>query len=270
MRAGMSQRELFRENSVGRRGALLLCALILSAIAAGCSDSNDVVKPAGQDTLTVAFQDLVSPSMIYAGTSDAILKDGPATQFRNGNFGAVAYDTIGVVCLGSYDYERRLILRMDISSIKSCSKVIRATLKIHTNTANWRELVAFSVPPDAVDSWIEGIGGLGAGVSWTTVDGGVPWAKAGGDCSPAALDTSSVEYDSTGTFALPPALVLGWIKNPASNHGMIVRSLYAPSIARSADGRLEPASVPAFATVFTREYSEARLHPRLEIVYLPG
>ena len=255
----MCGKESLRDRSSGSRRALLLGAIIFSAFAAGCSETDRGVNPVRQDTLTVAFQDLVSPSTSYAGTSDAILKDGPATQFRNGNFGAVPYDTIGGVRLGSSFYERRLILRMDISSIKNCSKVIRATLAIRVvpPAPDSLTLGACIVLPAARDAWVEGIGGLGAGVSWTTVDGGVPWTYEGGDFDPAPLDVRTVRSaDSACVFTLPPQAVLGWIRNPESNHGMIVRSLERRLAART--------------TVFTREHESAGLHPRLEIVYLTG
>ncbi len=248
------------EGSGGHR-ALLLGSLLFSALIAGCSDGDRVVDPAQQDTVTVAFQDLVSPSIVYAGTSDAILKDGPATQFRNGNFGAVSSDTIGAVRLGSAVYSRRLILRMDLSSIKNCSRVIRATLTIHTTPPEHGSVLlgAFLVSSEASDAWIEGIGGLGAGVSWTTVDGGVPWKTEGGDFDRWRLDVESAATDTTYTFTLPAHAVLGWINDPRSNHGVIILS---PGPATADTG--------SWTTVFMREHQEARLHPRLEIAYVPG
>jgi hypothetical protein len=253
--------ESLRERRNGARRTVLLGALILSAVAAGCSDTDRIVDPAGQDTLTVAFQDLVSPSTLYVGTSDAILKDGPATQFRNGNFGVVPCDTIGAVRLGSALYARCLILKMNISSIKNCSKVIRATLTIYIVPAIPNSLLfgAFRVLPATTDAWVEGIGGLGAGVSWMTVDGGVPWTAEGGDCDDEPLDQELAGDDSTCTFTLPPQVVLDWIKDPQSNHGVVIR-------------KIGPATVEtgAWTTVFMREYASARLHPRLEIMYFSG
>lgn len=240
------------------REAVLPCAILLSAIAAGCSDTDRVVNPVRQDTLTIAFQDRVSPNISYVGTTDAILKDGPTTGFRNGNFGVVPYDTIGVVQLGSSLYERRLIVKMSITMITNCSKVLRATLTIRVAplAPDSLTLEAFRVLPAAVDTWTEGIGGLGAGVSWTTVDGGVPWTTQGGDCDPAPLDVKTVSADSVCTFNLPPQVVFGWIQNRETNHGVIVRSR----------DRQRAAST----TVFTREYASTSFHPRLEIVYLSG
>jgi hypothetical protein len=241
------------------------CPVALSLIAAafclsflgGCSDEG--TAPSGtSDTIRVAFQDGVSPSASYHGTADAVLKDDPSPAAANVNYGAVPSDTIGSVLLSSAFYERRLIVRMDITSITSCSVVIAARLSIH-------------VAPPAPDSitlrvhlvnlpgwkqWTEGFGGPAGGVSWSTIDGSAPWTAAGGDFFGSAVDERTVSSDSIVTFSLSPALVLGWIQTPSSNHGVIIKTT---DVSRA-----------RYATLFERETDIAARRPRLEIVYLPG
>jgi hypothetical protein len=241
------------------RRVFSLSAVLLCAVAAGCSNNDQVVNPPFHlDTLTVAFQDGVSPSTSYSGTRDAVLKDGPTIALSNGNFGFVPVDTIGVVQLGYGLYERRLILRMDLSQITGCSKVIEATLSIHVAPPGPDSLTleAYRVLRPAGNSWVEGIGGLAAGVSWATVDGAEPWTTPGGDYDPTPLDLRTIATDSVFTFSLPPALVLTWIKQPLTNHGVIIAS--------------GDAATPRFTTVFLRESAAARLRPRMQIVYIKG
>ena len=241
------------------RRALSLCALLICIVAAGCGNDDHVINPPIHiDTLTAAFQDGVSPSPAYGGTLDAILKDGPTSSFREWNFGSTPFDTIGVVQLGTNLYERRLILKMDLSQITGCSKVIEATLSIHVRPPGLDSLTleAYRVLRPAGNSWVEGIGGPGAGVSWTTVDGGEPWTTAGGDHDPTPLDMKTISTDSVFTFSLPPALVLTWIKQPPTNHGVIIASA-DPMLARS-------------TTLFLRESDRAYRRPSMRIIYLKG
>jgi hypothetical protein len=236
--------------------AILVVALCL--VAAGCGTDGGIVEvPFHIDTLAVDFQDGVSPDASYAGTRDAILKDGPTGSFRDWNFGSVPCDTIGVVQLGYDLYERRLIVLMDLSWITGCSRVLRATLSIHVEPQpDSLTLEAYQVLRPAGNSWVEGIGGPAAGVSWTTVDGGEPWTTPGGTVDPTPLDLETIADDSVFTFSLPPALVLVWIKQPSTNHGVIIAS-----------GDITTAR---FTTVFLRESTVARLRPRMEVVYTTG
>jgi hypothetical protein len=231
---------------------IVAVSLCLSAFA-GCAD-NETAPPGNPDTIYAAFQDGVSPSASYAGTRDAVLKDDPDAGSDNISFGTAPSDTLGSVSLSTSFYERRLIVRMDLSSITDCSEVVSARLSIH-------------VTPPAPDSltlearliakqWIEGSGGSANGVSWSTTDGGAPWTLPGGDFYLSVLDERTVSSDSVVTFSLSPALVMDWIKTPASNRGIIIK---ATDVSRA-----------RYATVFEREYGAASRRPRLEIAYLPG
>lgn len=236
--------------------AAIACSLGIGALA-GCSD--DEVAPQGPvDTIRVAFQDGVSPSAAYRGTADAALKDNPNPATANANFGTLSADTLGSVLLSTAYYERRLIVRMDISSITDCSSVISARLSISVvpPAPDSLTLRAHLVNMPGWKQWAEGFGGAANGVSWTTIDGADPWQSPGGDFFIAVIDERTVSSDSVVTFALSPALVREWIRNPSSNHGIIIRTTDVSRTRRT--------------TVFQREYGNAARRPRLEIAYLPG
>jgi hypothetical protein len=236
--------------------AVIVCSLGIGALA-GCSD--DEVAPQGPvDTIRVAFQDGVSPSASYRGTADAVLKDDPNPATANTNYGAASSDTLGSAPLSAAFYERRLIVRMDISSITDCSSVVSARLSICVvpPVPDSLTLRAHLVNMPGWKQWTEGFGGAANGASWATIDGTDPWQSPGGDFFIAVIDEQTVSSDSVVTFVLSPALVMEWIRNPSSNHGIVIKTT---DVTRS-----------RHTTVFQREYGNAIRRPRLEIAYLPG
>jgi hypothetical protein len=241
---------------------ILICLAALFCLVAliGCSDDEHITIPPlpSPETLTVSFQDGVSPNASYGGTQDAILENGPANEFRNGNFGTMPFDTIGSVRLGAALYERRLIIKMDLSLITDCSRVLTASLsmRIAPPAPDAVPFEAHRVDLLSWQKWVEGDGGVFRGVSWTTLDGAVPWANEGGDYEVAAFDQETASGDSTVTFALPPTLVRNWIKQPATNHGVIVKGT-------------EPSSGLS-VIVFMRECSRAAWRPRIDVTYIKG
>jgi hypothetical protein len=212
-----------------KRHALITCALVL-LVAAGCGDDSGPLPPQNseRDTLEATFQDGVHPDGAYFGTRDAVIKNGPAAELVNGNFGTAVLDTLGIVFTGSDYYERRLLVRMDLSGLSGCSAVLdaRLSISIESELADSFVLEAYelAVPQIIPGSWKEGTGGLFAGVSWWTADGATPWLTPGGDIPPAPLDEQTVRADSAVTFSLPGSLVLGWIREPSSNHGVLIRA----------------------------------------------
>ena len=225
-----------------------------------CSDDEHIVSPppSSPETLSVSFQDGVLPDASYGGTRDAMLKNGPSYQFRNGNFGAMPFDTLGSVLLGTALYERRVIIKMDLSRITDCSRVLSASLSMRLIPPAPDSMLIEVNRVDLMNwqNWLEGAGGVFGGVSWTTLDGTAPWVTEGGDLDPTALDQETVLSDSTVTFALPPALVRNWITNPATNHGVIVRG------AQPAGG--------GSVIVFMRESDRVAWRPRIDVTYLAG
>ncbi|MCX5754310.1 MAG: DNRLRE domain-containing protein [Candidatus Krumholzibacteria bacterium] len=240
------------------RGILLVSAVSLCLAAlAGCG-GDETAPTSGSDTIRAAFQDGVAPSASYNGTKDAVLKDDPDAAVANMNFGAAPSDTLGSVPLSTAFYERRLIIRMDISSITDCSAVVSARLSIRVTppTPDSITLEARLINMPTWKQWTEGFGGPANGVSWSTIDGTAPWTLAGGDFFSSVLDEQTVSSDSVATFSLSPAIVMEWIRHPSTNHGIIIRTT---DVSRA-----------RFALVFQREYGGAARRPRLEIAYLPG
>jgi len=241
-------------------GRIVLSSLCFSIAAlAGCADDTVVIPiPPLADTVTAVFQDGVMPDALYRGTRDAFLKNGPSNELRNGNFGTVEADRIGSIDIGGDLYETRLIIKMDLSSITDCSEVVSARLTIFGDYAapDSITLAAFRVIRPAWNTWVEGIGGVTQGVSWTTIDGTAPWNVEGGDFDPAVLDETTVRSDTCATFSLPPALVNGWILHPEANHGIIIGSC--------------DLSRESFAFIRARETAKSSWRPRLEIIYLRG
>jgi len=236
-----------------RAAAVSFCLAAL----AGCGD--DEVSPSPDaDAIHMAFQDGVSPSAAYNGTSDAVIKDDPDAGSDNVNFGSSPSDTLGAVLLSTALYERRFIVRMDISSITNCSAVISARLSIRVRppAPDSLTLEAHPVNLPTWKPWVEGYGGPANGISWSTIDGQAPWLSPGGDFLSSIIGEKTVSSDSIVTFSLSPALVMGWIKTPASNHGIVIKTT---DISRE-----------RYAIVFEREYGVASRRPRLEIAYRPG
>jgi hypothetical protein len=202
---------------------VIFCAAILN----GCS-GNETTAPA-PDTITVAFRDGVDPSQNYYGTRDAMLKDGPTTELLNGNFGYMDIDTLGTVTLGAELFERRMILKFDLSPITDCASVYSAslTLSISREDTSGITLAVYeaTVPPAIPASWTEGLGGVAAGVSWQTVDGSYLWVSEGGDYLLPVMDIEPVGGDTTVTFELPADRVRRWIGYPYTNHGVLIRPL---------------------------------------------
>jgi len=242
---------------MARAGLLHLAAILILAAIAGCSD--DELAPATpSDTTRVAFQDGVSPAASYGGTEDAVLKDDPDPAAANVNYGSMPSDTLGAVPLSTAIYERRLIVRMDLTSITDCSEVVSARLviRIAPLAPASMTLEAHAVNLSTWKRWTEGFGGSAAGVSWITIDGADPWQTQGGDYLSTILDARTVSSDSSVTFALSPALVEEWIRTPSSNHGIIIKTANAAGAAHT--------------VVFQSEAGLAARRPRLEIAYLPG
>jgi hypothetical protein len=240
-----------------RRIVLVSALSLCLAALAGCGD-DEVSPPPEPDSAHIAFQDGVSPSASYHGTADAVIKNDPDSAAANVNFGTAPSDTLGSVLLSTAFYERRLVIRMDISSITNCSAVISARLSIHVTppAPDSITLEARLINLPGWKPWTEGFGGPASGVSWSTIDGSAPWTLAGGDFFDSVIDEQTVSNDSVVTFSLSPALVMNWIRYPSSNHGIVIMTT---DVSRA-----------RYAIVFQRESSVAVRRPRLEISYQPG
>ena len=165
---------------------------------------------------------------------------------------------VGSVQLPDALYERRYIIKMDLSYAAGCLRVLEARLilRIDQGTAGALTLNAHEVdvPALIIGSWPEGSGALASGVSWHAVDGVTPWDTEGGDYLPEILDHVTVDADTTAVLSLPTDLVYGWIVRPATNHGLIIRA--SGTVGES------------YRLVHTRESAVPAYRPRLELEYL--
>ena len=242
------------------RRTLLLCLVSAGTalLLACCSDGP--TAPPEPDTLRAVFRDGTDPFGGYYGTRDAVIKDGPSPALYLTNFGTRPLDTLGVVDLAGSLYERRLLVRFDLSSISSCAEVVEAALTLHVMPEDTAalELLAFeaTVPGLVPLSWAEGTGGFQQGVSWTTVDGTASWNSEGGDFFLSAMDARTVRGDSSVTFELDGGTVRSWIVEPGTNHGVLVM-----------DGG---GAGERFLRVNMREAADPSRRPRLVIRYRPG
>lgn len=225
----------------------------------GCTDNMTGPPPSGTDTMTVVFRDGAEPLPSYLGTSDAVIRDGAYWTMQSSNDGAAALDTLGLVEIGGALYERRLLVRFDLTSITDCGSVTSAVLTItvqpeDTNRTIWLDAVEATVPETYTGSWVEGF--LDEGVSWLYVDEGVSqWITEGGDHL-GLMDSKAVKADTVVTFELDPARVETWIKIPSRNHGVLIKP--------------RTAGLEAFLHVYMRETAAAGLRPELIVRYLKG
>lgn len=139
-------------------------------------------------------------------------------------------------------FPRRAVMRFDLSEVPPGSTVRSASLRVVIDR------IANSAPDDSVaslhrllDSWGEGTSGAGGGgngggevavpgdVTWTQryYSASMPrtWNTPGGDF---AAESASIPMVSTGSFvwtSTPEMLadLQGWVNDPASNHGWLIR-----------------------------------------------
>jgi hypothetical protein len=248
--------KIHRSSTLGALLALVL-AWFLSAFS-GCTEDSTIFFDPSSRLQEIDFQDGVSPDTLYSGTRDAFLKEG--NPLVNNNFGTTPFDTVGHLFLTDRYFERRQIIRFDLTDISDCGDVLSAELRLHFSSMSSDTLILrayeVSVPEIVGASWLEGTGGLAGGVSWQTVEGAIPWEAEAGDPIGLPIETVVTSQDTAAAFTLPNSLVLGWIEEPDDNHGIIISVLY-----RAAE---------EYLILHTRESLDADERPRLSIAYLKG
>ncbi len=236
---------------------VILTLLLLT----GCEEDTRTIYDPGDtgDSTQVAFQDQVAPYPSYLGTRDAAIKEPPSLKTHN--FGNAPFDTIGMVEGKEKFHQRRLILRMDLTYISSCSMVTDAFL--HLSVAGGGEgnplfaIYRATVPGGILPgSWTEGSGRPHEGVSWIYAGDAVQWNDPGGDYYSALMDTTTAGADSTITFSIPGAVISHWINYPHDNHGFLIVPAYTGS--------------SAYRIIHLREWADPEDRPRLEFTYLEG
>ncbi len=232
----------------------------------GCSEDENGLpyQPSEPDTLSVSFRDGSQPYPAYFGTRDAVIKDGPGISIRCANFGSVEADTAGLVELPEGLFERRLVIRFDLSLITSCQQVIEARLSLSVDPSPGDTVTFFAyrvnAPAELPDSWVEGDGhgewNPVTGVCWDYASETSQWSRPGGDYYTPRLTAQSAAEDSVLTFGLPPALIEEWIGTPGANDGIIIMT---PETTEEKS-----------RVIYSRENPRLDLRPLLFIKYIGG
>jgi hypothetical protein len=225
----------------------------------GCSEDSDSIFFDPSSRLEeILFQDGIFPDSEYSGTRDAFLKEG--NPFNNHNFGITPLDTIGHLYLTDSYFERRFIIRFDLTEITDCGEVLSAELQLHFSSPSsdtlTLEAYEVTVPEILGTSWLEGTGGIFGGVSWLYPDGTTQWDTEGGNPVGPPVETVAASVDTLISFILPNSLVLGWIEDPETNHGVVIR--LAETVSEE------------FLILHTRESLVLDERPLLAIEYLRG
>ena len=115
-RSAERRNDMMRAAFLASRRSLCLAAL------AGCADDDVAYARRLRYDTRRRFQDGVSPSASYHGTADAVLKNDPdaATAERQLRNGSLRHARLRL--LSTAFYERRLIIKMDISSITTAPR----------------------------------------------------------------------------------------------------------------------------------------------------
>jgi hypothetical protein len=221
--------------------------LIACALLAGCDGVfglqhiNDPIDatPTGCPTATGA-----SVTKLFGGRPAGVLADGVADTFLSSdashvgsNFGALDKLFVCAQCSCSADCESIsggdddvvTLLRFDLGTeIPPCSSVDTVTLYLHTTSDELGSgsAVAFSA---MLEAWDEGSGSVPAGVggaaSWQDRRPGTAWIGAGAGAPGSRAGSSFLLFASRDPetdypITLGPAIVQGWVNNPATNHGV--------------------------------------------------
>jgi len=223
---------------------------------ASISDSTLAIHDATAQP-TMIFQDGVSPSVGYTGTTDVILASDEENVAPNANLGGLEnLETF----YGDAEH-RRSLMRWDLSALPGGVTVQAATLELYryeSGVSNDMQLALYRVTSD----WAEGTGYdlwpgpsyVPDGATWLTATTGVAWTTPGGDYDttivgqttlPAAMENGWLRLDAT-------AAVQAWVAGGQPNHGLLLRPL-------SGDY--------TYHYFHSREAITATLHPRLVVTY---
>jgi len=191
--------------------------------AAASADMTVDVSP--PPTVTVAFQQGVSPTASYAGTTDTYLRaDDPTKNFGGKN----ALLTDGVVDIAA-------LLRWDLTSIPMGSRVQSVTLRVYVNDKTVDTFEIYEVK----HSWVENQ------ANWNVAAAGSNWQSAGAqgtDTSNPAIrpdrGTSVLGVLTSAGTALKTFdfnvdgidAVQRWIDDPTKNFGITVQDYLATDL----------------------------------------
>jgi hypothetical protein len=197
--------------------------------------------------ITVSFQDGVSPTARYAGTSDTILLE--AAKLVDKNLGTAPVLWVdGDTTVGD---DRYILLRWDLSLLPARCTVLSATIEVQvTNDSKGTPYELYEVKRD----WVE------KEATWKSFAAKSPWQMPGaqgaqdrgmailGYLAPQKAGVATIRFTPEGVAALQ-----SWIDQPASNHGILVAN----------------SDNPDAVGFHSREASLPAARPRLNVTILP-
>lgn len=174
------------------------------------------------------------------------------SHFPNNTGGSETTLGVGLYQDATQTNKIRSLLKFDLSSIPSGTKVIDANLNMWLASV-WNDTEIAVNLHEATNSWTE------IGATWSKRDGVNPWIKGGGDYSSPILGTQNLDV-LTDTIAnhkwgIPVTTVHRWIHDPQTNKGLLLKAndetvkTWKKFI--SSDEALSPKKTPLLAVTYT-------------------
>jgi len=233
--------------------SILLIAPVLFIISCGPIGE---AGPSGNSMIPIVFQQGSAPYAGYAGVMDTFI-----TQYDpNENYGSCDVPYLGFSGL----YIRRILVKFDIDGMIPAGAVIqKAYLSFYVISVYGTATNNFQVY-NVTKAWTEGTGDCSGSssndVTWNNYTTATGWTSVGGDFDAAAVSDVlnpplSGGDDKFYSFELNNSLIEGWISDPSSNNGLIIK----------ADRETSPTG---YLRVYTSDYTtDTSLRPKLTIYY---
>ena len=197
--------------------------------------------------VTLSFQDGVSPTPRYAGTSDVILVENPKLAEKNTG----VYNNLWVDGDTTNGDDRYAMLRWDLAGLPPRCTILTATIDLQvTNDSKGTTFDVYELKRD----WVE------KEATWKFFAAKSPWQTPGAqgaqDRGAGSLGVLAPRQAGAYTFKLNPdgvSVVQSWADAPASNHGLLIAN---PDNQDAIGFHSREASLPAH-------------RPRLNITFLP-
>ncbi|MBZ5515236.1 MAG: DNRLRE domain-containing protein [Acidobacteriia bacterium] len=208
--------------------------------------SSDDVGITVDSTVSVSFQDAVSPAVSYAGTRDTTLsQNAPDTNLGASNTLLVDGDDPG-----GTGKDLATLIKWDASTIPAGSVVESAAITLTISNSSSNTYQIYELKRD----WQEGA------ATWNVTSSGVNWQVPGaqGTSDRGSTVLGSILATATGQATITLnnagiALVQSWVNNPSSNFGIILAN------SSNTDG----------LDFGSREQSTLSSRPKLTIRYQP-
>ena len=204
--------------------------------------TTDMLPPGG--SVTVSFQDAVSPTAGYAGTEDAYISQNSPTS-NSGSSQELLADGDDPSASGN---DLSSLMRWDISQIPAGSVIASAQIDIQVFNPSGGSYELYEVKRN----WTEN------GASWNNYSSGNAWETAGaqGTTDRGSTPLGAITASVTGPFtvilnAAGVAWIQNWVDNPSANNGFIAAN------SATTDG----------LDFRSSEYATATQRPKLSVTY---